>query len=240
MSWSVQPSFDQWVQYAFTKAVDDFWERSGDVEDVVRFREASFLDLDPVCVTEYLTRLFESPAFIADRYSNDQIADATSFLFGIGSEYFLEVQSNAVPADLQARCIRSVTRLYTDLYDRVCGQRGTDPDSDLRETCKVDGAVYMIWDMNYLECTVMFPERNRHLVEPGIEVLETVLRRCRTSACRVSALHGIGHIRCAHEYGGDGTIVERLKGIVDEFVRVRDLPDWLREYAACARDGGVQ
>lgn len=227
MSKSVQPSFDQWVQHAFTKVVDDSCE-------------AAFGDLDPVCVTQFLTKLFESPAFIADRYSNDQIADATWFLFGIDSEYLLNVQSSSVPADMQARCIRSIATLYTDMYDRVCGRRGSDPDTDLRETTEVDGAVYMIWDMNYVECTVMFPDRNPHLVEPGIEVLETVLQECRTSACRVSALHGIGHIRCAREYDGDRVIAERLKAIIDEFVHGRDLPDWLGEYAACARDGGVQ
>lgn len=240
MGTSVPPSFDDWVRYSFTKAADDFWDRSHDAEDVVRSREALFLDIEATCITQYLTRLFESPAFIANRYSDDQVADATSFLFGIGSEYFVDVQSSKVPADMQVRCIRSLATLYTDLYDRICGRRGTDPDADLRETCEIDGAVYMIWDMNYVECTVMFPDRNPHLVEPGIEVLETVLQQCRTSACRVSALHGIGHIRCAREYEGDRVIAERLKAIIDEFVRGRDLPDWLSEYAACARDGGVQ
>lgn len=240
MSRSIQPSFDDWVQYTFTKAADDFWERSGDSEDVVRSREIAFLDLDAVCVTQYLTRLFESPAFVADRYSDDQIAGATSFLFGIGSEYFLDVQSRKVPADLQVRCIRSLTTLYTDLYDRVCGRRGSDPDTDLRETCEVDGAVYMIWDMNYLECTVMFPERNPHLVEPGIEVLASVLQRCRTSACLVSALHGIGHICCTHSHNGDKAIADRMKRMVGAFVDSRELPDWLDDYAACAREGYVQ
>jgi hypothetical protein len=234
------PTFDDWVTYCFTQGLGDFSGTSPDHEEAVKAREARFFSMDPSLLTTYLTQLFESPSFMAERYTDNQIAEATLFIFGCGSGYISDMRRGAVPPDLQVRCLRSITTLYTDLFDRVCGRHGTDPDSDLRDTVEVDGAVYMMWDMGHLEGTVMFPEKGPHLVEPSIEVLENVLRRCRTSACRVSALHGIGHIYCIRNYQGDKAIAARLRSIVDAFTERDDLPEWLRDYAAHAREGYVQ
>ena len=234
------PSFDEWVNYCFTQGHGDFSGTSSDDEEVVQAREARFFSMGPSLLTTYLTTLFESPSFVAERYTDNQIAEATWFLFGCGSGFIGDMRRGAVRQDLQVRCVRSITTLYTDLFDRVCGRHGTDPDSDLRDTSEVDGAVYMMWDMDHLEGMVMFPEKGPHLVEPGIEVLESVLRRCRTSACRVSALHGIGHIYCIHNYQGDKAIAARLRALVDAFTERDDLPEWLRDYAAHAREGYVQ
>lgn len=234
------PTFEQWVTYCFTQGHGDFSGTSPDDEEAVQAREARFFSMDPSLLTTYLTQLFESPSFVAERYTDNQIAEATWFIFGCGSGYIGDMRRGTVLPDLQVRCVRAITTLYTDLFDRVCGHHGTDPDSDLRDTVEVDGAVYMMWDMDHLEGTVMFPEKGPHLVEPGIEVLESVLRRCRTSACRVSALHGIGHIYCIHNYQGDKAIAARLGAIVDAFTEREDLPEWLRDYAAHAREGYVQ
>jgi len=234
------PSFDEWVTYCFTYGHGDFSGTSPDGEEAVAAREARFFGMNAALLTQYLTRLFEAPAFIADRYTDDQIAEATWFIFGCGSGYIGDMRSGAVPQELQARCMRSITTLYTDLFDRVCGRRGTDPDSELHHTVNLDMAVYMIWDMDHLEGAVMFPEKGPHLVEPGIEVLQNVLTRCRTSACLVSALHGIGHIYCTHNYNGNKEIARRLRAMVDDFVSRRELPEWLAEYAAHAREGYVQ
>lgn len=235
-----QPTFDEWVSYCFKQGCGDFSGTSPDDEDSVEARESMFSTMAPSLLTTYLTQLFESPSFIAERYTHNQIAEATLFIFGSGSGYISDMRGGTVPPDLQIRCVKAITTLYTDLFDRVCGNLGMDPDSDLRDTVEVDGAVYMMWDMGHLEGTVMFPEKGPHLVEPGIEVLESVLRRCRTSACRVSALHGIGHIYCIHNYKGDKAIASRLRAIVDAFTDREDLPEWLRDYAAHAREGYVQ
>ncbi|KAA0213595.1 MAG: hypothetical protein EDM82_12615 [Cyanobacteria bacterium CYA] len=228
------------MTYCFTQGHGDFSGTTPDDEDSVQAREARFFSMAPSLLTAYLTRLFESPSFVAERYTDNQIAEATWFIFGCGSGYIGDMRRGTVSPDLQVRCVRSIATLYTDLFDRVCGHHGTDPDSDLRDTDEVDGAVYMMWDMGHLEGTVMFPEKGPHLVEPGIEVLESVLHRCRTSACRVSALHGIGHIYCIHNYQGDKAIASRLRAIVDAFTERNDLPEWLRDYAAHAREGYVQ
>ncbi|MGD9791588.1 MAG: hypothetical protein AB7V21_13280 [Phycisphaerales bacterium] len=234
------PSFEEWVTFCFTRSTGDASESPHPVTDGVHDRERRFFGMDPTLLTEYLTRLFEAPSFVADRYTDDDIAEATWFLFGSDSGYISDMTRGHAPADLQVRCVRAITTMYTDLFDRLCGRHGTDPDADLRDMTEIDGAVYMMWDMNNLEGMVLFPEKGPHLVDPAIEVLECVLRECRTSACRVSALHGIGHIYCYHNAQGSATIASRLRSIVDEFIARKALPEWLLDYAAHAREGYVQ
>lgn len=231
------PSFEEWVEYCFTQGYDNW--ASGD-DDESTDRHERFVCLESSVITAYLTRLFESPEFLGSAYSPEQIANAMWFIFGCASEYLKDVRYGNVGPGEQIRCIRSVATLYTDLLDRVCGDRGRDPDTDLRERSKIDGAVYMIWDMDSLEGTVMFHEKHPHLVEPGLFVLESVLQKCRTSACRVSALHGIGHCLMHGPSESDEAVTIRLREFVDRFVASTPLPDWLAEYAACARDGYVQ
>ncbi len=78
----------------------------------------------------------------------------------------------------------------------------------------------------------MFPDQHPHLVEPGFGVLETVLAKCRTSSCLMSALHGLGHIQMENP--------RRVEQIIDEFLSKRQIPMWLHEYAMSARKGAVQ
>lgn len=234
------PDFEQWVEFCFTTGPADFADHSGDSDDVVCEREAYFCELPPIVIANYLTRLFESPSFLIDRYTDDQIADATWFIFGTATEYIHEVRSNVVPEAAQIRCMHSVKTLYRDLYDRICGRRGTDPDADLRETCKIDCAVYMIWDMGSLGTAALFPKQFPHLVQPSLDVLDTILHESRTSACRVSVLHGIGHLLCGTMTAGRRQYRRRLRDSIDRFLQREDLPRWLREYALDARDGAVQ
>lgn len=235
MSESNPPSFEEWVEYCFIHR-GHMWH-SGD-DDAVPDPNQRFDRLGLQLVT-YLTRLLECPGFLAERYTPDQIAKAMWFIFS-SSWYIDEVRFRCRVPDDQIRCIRSVATLYTDLLDRVCGDWGRDPDTDLRDSSDIDGAVYMIWDMNNLEGTVMFPEKHPHLLEPGLFVLETVLRKCRTSACLVSALHGIGHC-CGHaRSNGNRELMARLQSLVDGLVSSRELPAWLLEYSGAARDGYVQ
>lgn len=224
------PSFDEWVDYCFTKGYADFGcrERSPEYEAAEK-REQRFCWLNPVILAEYVVRLFESPALIADRYTDDQIGEATWFLFGIASGYFQELWSEEVSIGRQIRCMKVVATMYTDLFDRVCCFRGTDPDR--RFELPVDSAVYMIWDMDCIEGAVMFPERTPHLVDPGFWVLEKVLSKCRTSSCLQSALHGLGHLQTYHP--------ERVEQIIMGFLNKRHVPKWIRDYAEQARTGYV-
>lgn len=227
------PSFDDWVEYSFTQGYADFHFRYGspgyeEAED----RAEKFCGFDPIVLADYITTLFISPGFIAQRYSDEQIADATWYLFGVESSYFSDLFSKAVPNETQVLCMDLVATFYTDLFDLVCGKRGTDPDTRYTNSLSVDIAVYMIWEMSLIGGAVMFPDRDSDLAESGFGVLTTVLEKCRTSTCLMSALHGLDHIQMENP--------RRVEQIIDEFLSNRQIPMWLHKYAMRARKGAVQ
>jgi len=230
------------VEYCFVHGQRDFNGTSKEDPEAIQQREKRFVLMDRAVVVGYLTRLFESPSFIADRYTDDQIADATWFIFGDGSQ-FISFKGVNVAYEAQARCVRAVATLYTDLFDRICGRRAADLTTAFHGQKGIDCAVYMIWDMGGLEFTVMFPDSPPHLIEPGVSVLETVLATCRTSACLVSAVHGIGHvigINVCGKSAAEQAKVDRFRGLIDSFLATREIPDWLRKYAGDARTGNIQ
>ncbi len=227
------PSLDDWVEYCFTQGYADSNFRDGSPGyEEANDRADMFCSFDPIVLADYVTRIFGSPGFITQRYSDQQIADATWYLFGFASGYFSDLFSKAVPSETQVRCMDLVATFYTDLFDLVCGKRGTDPDTHYTDSLSVDIAVYMIWDMDGIEGAVLFPDRNPHLAESGFAVLKTVLEKCRTSSCLMSALHGLGHIQMENP--------RRAEQIIDEFLSKRQIPIWLHEYAMSARKGAVQ
>jgi len=213
-------TWDEWVHFCFTE---------GDVD-----ADHLYIGSTDTDIAIYLTRLFENPAFIADRYTDEQIARGTWYIFGTATWYMHGVIHGDVPPDLQIRCVRGITKMYTDLYDKVCGKRGRSPGGAKLRT-KVDGAVYMMWDMDCLAGIHSIP----HLIEPGIEIMESVLRQCRTTACRMSALHAIGHYVQEHHKPAP-RIAGRFRALIDEFAQRPDVPDHLRKYAMEAREGQVQ
>src|SRR5262245_19252010 len=145
MSAAAVPGFDEWVNYCFTQGYVDFSNPPEEDDDKWERRRTRFLSLPGSVLASYMTGLFNSCAHLADGYSDQQIAGATWFLFGIASGYFHSIRDVQVPVAVQVRCYRAVATTYIDLYDRVCGDRGQDPDTDLRGR-GVDMAVYMIWD----------------------------------------------------------------------------------------------
>jgi hypothetical protein len=192
------PSFEKWVDYCFTQGYDDFFDRSPDGPSAItarcmRLARQDFARMDPIRVTEYLIRLFEDPAFVVDRYTDDQIADAVGLIFGSGgSNSIYDAFDETVSTDLQVRFMRSIATLYTELFDRVCGRRASDLESSLND--RVDGAVAMIWDVCCLDGALRAPDTWPHLVDPSLDVLGVVLTRCRTKACLDSAPWGIHDI----------------------------------------------
>lgn len=183
-------------------------------------------------VVEHLTRLFEAPAFIADRYRDDQIAGGVEFIFGSRSEYLGAMRSDEVPAEAQVRCMRSIATCYTDLFDRVCNARGAKPRKDMRDASALDETVCRIWDMDCLEGAIMFPEKQPHLEEPGVWVLQTILERCEMSTCLASALAGVGSIMLVRDE--DEAFCDWLHAIRLPFRKRRDIPRWLKRYSAWA------
>jgi len=228
------PSFDEWVAYCFEHGYADFRgysEATGESMAAIEAREERFAEIPSGTLTEYATKLFSNPSFLADRYTDQQIADATWFLFGIGSGYFHEFRDKAVPIDAQVTLMRSVAAMYTDLFDQLCNHHATQPDGLFTNAMPIDMAVDMIWDMDCIELPLHFPRKHKHLVDPSFEVLDAALFNCRTASCKGSALHGLGHVHHAHK--------KRVEAIIDRFLELPDQPDHLREYAADARRGNI-
>ena len=227
------------MDYCFTRGHRDFHAApEDDGYCAAEARLERFTSIDPPLLANYIVRLFRAPAFLADKYTDDQIAGATWFMFGVASEYFASVRAKCVPHHRQTECVSAVTTLYTELFDRVCGKRGSDPDTDYRDTIEVDGAVYMVWDMDYIDGAILFDDENPHLVDPAFAVLRTILERCRTSACLVSALHGLGHVRMYHEEH-NRSLARRAAELIDRFLAERRPIHWLREYAEAAKAGHI-
>lgn len=227
------PTFEEWVEDCFTYANQDFrnyGEAEGEEFAAIEARGQRFAIPNP-SLTEYAIRLFSDPGFIADQYTDEQIAEATWFLFGTGSEYFHDFRAKDVGQDKQIEAIRSVRTMYTDLYDRVCNKQGTEPDGQFTNVLPIDKAVGMIWDMDNIEGPALFPKDWPHLTDPSFEVLETALFKCRTASCKGSALHGLGHLHHVHP--------RRVENLIDRFLDSPDQPDHLREYAKLARTGCV-
>lgn len=236
------PTFEEWVHDCFTQKQDDAVEQSSVTEAISEHQGPQLLPLTDLVTTQYLVRLFESPGFIADRYSRPQIADGIWYIFGARSDMIFNVIYSEIPIDLQIRAYRSVLTLYTDFLDGVCGIDVDNPDSDPRTGGGVDSAVYMIWDMDHLIIPLQSPSEHPHLVEPSIYILENVLLRCRTTTCILSALHGIGHAcQCDAMRGDpeDRVIATRLRAAVDRLLKTREIPTWLTEYAHAAKAGEV-
>jgi hypothetical protein len=227
------PSFDEWVVYCFEHGRADFQataEAKGGDHSAIEEREARFGALSSTQVAEYCWELFSSPGFLAERYSDDQIADATWFLFGIGSSYLRAIRAESVPRELQVDVVRSVSAMYTELFDRVC-DRGEGADVDVRSSRPIDIAVSMIWDMECIATPLHKAAGLQHLVDPCFEVLETALLRCASPSCKRSALHGLGHV-CHHH-------PDRVRALIGRYYALPGQPEWLDEYAVTAWRGAV-
>ncbi len=235
-------SFDEWVHDCFTQEDEEGAEQFSPVNQSNEDQELLLSSTPHMIDTTFLTRLFESPGFVADRYSREQIAACIWYIFGVRSDMMYHVIHSDVPEDLKVRCYQSISTLYTDLFDKVCGIDLDTPDSDPRNGRGIDGAVYMIWDMDRLEIPLYFPSKHPQLVEPSIQILESVLLHCKTTTCLLSALHGIGHACQCDARGGKPehrVIATRLRSIVDRFLKARQIPKWLKEYAHEAKAGAV-
>lgn len=221
-------------------------------------REGRFTFLDPLTTTEYLTRLFQESATLTKDIDDKTLAAAIWYIFGCSLALMECVYSEKVPVNARLECVEALSTLYIDCLDRRCGNGGADPDACLHNSQPLDVAVYMIWDMDVLQLGPPSPpkvdEGRRTLkaeLDPipdaSVMAIERVLLGCRTATCRVSALHAIGHgmqlTRWAKSQADPSPNVQmfesRLTSMVDRFLALPSVPEWLEQYAASARKGTV-
>lgn len=221
-----ETTYEGWIEYAFTRGYAEFND-----PDNFALQPSPYLLLNPSTVAEYMHRFCADPPEIELMFSDDQIGDGIWFLFSIASGYWEAIRFDGVDPAIQARCVASVANLYTRCFDRLCCKHGAEPDTDFTNDLRIDGAVYMIWDMDQLQYLVHPIGQLPHLTDLGLKVLETVLHTCRTSTCLHSALHGLGHL---HD-----DLTPRIRTIIDGFLRARTPPAHLVQYARAAWDGYV-
>lgn len=227
-----KPSFEEWVEYCFTCAYDDFHGR-GDPA-AIESRDERFATLEPLDVAEYLCALFEASATLIERFSVEQLAAGTWFIFGVGSCYFGEIREPGVPVELQAAAYRETSRMYLECFELLCNEGGAVAE-DCSAKSPLDVAVYMIWDMDSFGMPLHFRDKEpRLVVEAAYGLLEAVLRDCRAPTCLKSALHGLGHDVSIHQ--------EPARSLIQRFLEARgeSLPGWLKRYAHNALKGMVQ
>ncbi len=234
------PSFEEWANYCFTQGLDDFRCVEPAAQAAIEARERRFCRLEPHLLAAYLTELFQRPPEFFDRFTDAELAAGVWFIFGISSEYMGALMYGDLPDVARTECVQSISSFFTNVLDQACGDHGRDPDIDFfrarPDSLDLDGAVHMIWDMGALG----FPEAGSPLVEPLFNLLEAAVFGCRTSACRASGLHGLGHIgHCVSERSME-IFQPRIDGLINRFLGRADVPAWLREYAERARDGNIQ
>ncbi len=236
-----RPAFHAWFKYCFEQGDFDFWQSSKDPQK--RSRRFEFVQtIDPVLLTQHMTRLFKSPGVVAERFSDGQIAAGVHFLFGIQSYYFYRVLDERVDEAARDRCFRSVVTLYTDLLDRVCGKGPKDSgfgkgkiSEAIEQFPKLDREIYGLWE-NDCSCYAVLPlEGTDEAFERGVWVFEEVLTCCSASACRISALYMLGKAICVLRRPKPR--IARLQQAIDRFLKESEPPRWLAQYARDARTG---
>lgn len=215
---SSSPDFESWVDACFTRShEDEYWDRC---------------NLSAEELVEFLARLFEAPAPLADKFTPDQLADGVWLICGCVRGFFHNAMDRSIPEVARHRWIRAIGTLYTNLFDPLCAS----VPFELQEKDKFCVAVYMLWDMDSLTYAQTFPE----LIEDCFHILHVALG-CKSDACIMSGLHGLGHWYERAEYESETHVARRITTIIDDFLRTRrTLSSGLVEYATAARAGRIQ
>ncbi|MEO1008507.1 MAG: hypothetical protein AAFX79_08065 [Planctomycetota bacterium] len=219
-------SYEQWLDYAFTQGYGDF--SSDSPEAFARFEH---YDVIPApTVASFLLQLCSNPQTLRFRFTPDQIGDGVTYAFGCATFNWHTIRDDKVSIETQQACWAAIPTIYRQLFDALCCRDGTAPDDDCRNEARIDGAVYMIWDMGGgIASPTLFPEEHPQLADVAFRSLETILHQCRTSTCRISALHALSHAQLSSP--------ARIEAIIDRFTSTTRLPPFLADYAVRARTG---
>jgi hypothetical protein len=242
------PTFEEWVEHCFhpghfdpcreaEEAVRELSTLSMGAVDEEYGNEVSRMGtIPPIEQAAFMTRLFESPQLHMGTRSDHDLTRAIWFLFSMTeSDHLHRAFAKDVPEAQRIRLIRSIGTLYTELFERVCNRHGECPEKELYDTLRLDGAVYMMWDLGFEGLVLQDP-----LIDHSIEVLRTALMSCASSSCHMSALHGLGHAIWHFEnYTREQATADRLRPLIHDYLNARKRPEWLVEYAHQALTGVV-
>ena len=161
---------------------------------------------DPNVVIRYYTRLFRDPRPSLSAYDDACLEQGLWFV--VGSQLAEWLWDDGIPLDIRLECIAAMPAMFREFL----------AERPLETAC------WMWWDM-----LRRFDDHPDHrIVEAMLRALEEVLR-LPVRHCRMSALHGLGHLR--HH---------RKEEIIGAFLSNRgDLDEEIVRYAANAIEGTV-
>jgi hypothetical protein len=215
-------SLEGWVSQIFDHPVkaDSFWK------DVDAWHYRTW---DPMAhkalALEFLTRLFEDPGELPQRFTRGQIDHGLTYLLSV-SEY------TTLPCDLELpwpdrrRCLASMATLYEQLIAPVYG----DDLGHLarRATGSITGS-YMCWDTSPIYTAIEGPEFK--LIEGELLTVFRKVLTLKSEACLESVLHALGHFK---QYWRSPS-----EEIVAVFLQRDDISSELRRYAELAARGDI-
>jgi hypothetical protein len=187
-----------------------------------------------------LTLAFSEPQFMLKRYTGDQIAKGIWYVFWCSTDFSIKIMENTSGTDVQSPFLMAIGSLYSNVFDKLCGVSGSRPDDNFIDDIEIDGAAFILWDlggmMRPLYCRSAYAP---HVYELWFDVVTEILMNCRTSACRMGALHALGHARVLAETH-DPPRVASICETISAFIREKQPVDWVRDYALRAQSEFIQ
>ena len=203
------PSFDEWLDDALTDG-----------------RAGSYVE-DSATVNGYATRFNHVIADIVATHGEDRVNKSIWYIYGSASGYMWDAMDKSL-GDKRGQFMESVNCLYANGFAQFCshhyGHLGRGPEN----ARPMNSACYMLWDMDGIECPAINGDTG--LLAASIDVLTNALR-LDNLACNESALHGLGHLASSHR--------ALTSKPINEFLRRKNLPPEIRDYAKTAQTGRV-
>jgi len=203
------PSFDDWL------------------DDALKDGNSSLSVDDSATVNEYAIRFNNEIAGIVAQHGEDPVNKAIWYIYSSASGYMWGAMDKSLGTK-RAHFMESVNSLYANGFAQYCSQYYGHLDNGPESVRSMNSACYMLWDMDGLECPAL--NGDSELLNASFDVLSNALR-LESLACNESALHGLGHLATNH------------RGLtsppIDEFLRRKNLPSEIREYAKTAKAGYV-
>ncbi len=215
------PSYDEWVEYCFTKGLSDF-PAPHDNSDVLRF----VYEIDPLTLVGHIIRLFEQPEFLLDRYSPDDIGRGVAFIVGVPSEYLAVIYKKQFDDAQRSRVYQAVASLYEHCMDPLTVAEEAGSQTGCNHGSPLQFALFTLWESGGLGWSIVFGKYGR-MQAACFEAMERVLHTCKSIGCRESAL-------CGYAYLGMRFQAESGKAFA-RYLSKRHQPAWLRRFA---RAGG--
>jgi hypothetical protein len=216
------PDYEIWLDHLFNHPDDQpEWYFSTDFD---------FIEISPQTLAAHTLRLFEAPALLMSRFSDQQITSGLKYLVDGGCGGDIRMFSHPpVPQSDRLELANRIDRVYSQIFAARCtpalGHLSEVPDQPLNMFC------YMWWDAIALEATGDV-RLDREFFEALIEAMSRILA-IPHAACQEGALHGLGHWG---EHAPD-----RAEALIDAYLAEnRAARPELVNYARAARSGCIQ